>query len=407
MINISKDEARKYILTYQNLSKPRTLESDEEILNFIRKVGCIQYDPLKTTARNADLVLQSRCKNYSEQTLYRLLYEKRQLLDGWDKVMSIWPVEDWPYFQRKRKDFREKYEKRTHELEPVQKKIKKMIGQKGFVFSKDINSNQKVDWSWAPATIARAALESMYHWGELIIHHKEGSRKYYGLAKNLLPPSILKKPDPNQRLDDFHDWYVKRRIAAVGLLWNRPGPAWLGSDLTKDERMRSIKRLLEKDQIAEVRISEVDVPFYLLKKDLGILDTPEKPHEAAIVAPLDNLMWDRNLLSELFEFDYKWEVYTPVKKRKYGYYVLPILYQDRFIARCEPILAPKKRELLINNWWWETGVVINQDMTDALTRCFRDFAAFLDAGKLLISRKLSKSKLGWLKKADYRDSSTM
>ena len=81
MINITKDEAGKYLFKYQNLYNPRKLESDEEILRFIRKVGCIQYDPLKTTARNADLVLQSRCKNYSEHTLYRLLYEKRQLLD--------------------------------------------------------------------------------------------------------------------------------------------------------------------------------------------------------------------------------------------------------------------------------------------------------------------------------------
>ena len=85
MIKITKDETRKYLFNYQNLYNPRKLESDEDILNFIRKVGCIQYDPLKTVARNADLVLQSRCKNYSEHTPYHLLYEKRQLLDGWDK----------------------------------------------------------------------------------------------------------------------------------------------------------------------------------------------------------------------------------------------------------------------------------------------------------------------------------
>jgi len=63
-------------------------------------------------------------------------------------------------------------------------------------------------------------------------------------------------------------------------------------------------------------------------------------------------------------------VYTPVKKRTYGYYVLPIIYKNRFIGRCEPILDNKKRKLAIKNWWWEKDITVNQDMTDALARCF-------------------------------------
>lgn len=123
MINITKKEAQLYLIKYHCLYNPRQLQSDKEIVNFIQKAGCIQYDPLSRIAKNADLVLQSRCKNYSEETLYRLLYEKRELIDGWDKNMSIWAVKDWPYFTRKRTDHINRYKERADEFNPVKKEI--------------------------------------------------------------------------------------------------------------------------------------------------------------------------------------------------------------------------------------------------------------------------------------------
>jgi uncharacterized protein len=396
MINLTKTEARQYLLKYQNLYTPRQLKSDQEIANFIHKVGCIQYDPLKTTARNADLVLQSRCKNYSGDTLYRLLYEKRKLLDGWDKNMSIWSVADWPYFERKRKYYKERYKERSRELGQLKKIIIQKIEQDEFVSSKDIGRNKKVEWSWGATTIARAALESMYHRGELVIHHKKGARKYYSLAEKMLPPSILNKPDPNKAPAQHQDWYIKRRIGSIGLMWDKPSHAWLGTELKSDDRSRSFKRLLDKDQIAEAKVAGIKETFYLLRKHLPILDEKQKSHQASLIAPLDNLIWDRKLIVELFDFDYKWEVYTPVKKRRYGYYVLPVLFRDKFVARCEPVISPQK-ELMIKNWWWEKDIAVNPDMRDALAACFGDFARSLDVEKISLSKNLSRSKFSFLK----------
>lgn len=208
MIHLSKQTAKRYLLEYQNLSRPRILESDEEILCFIRKVGCIQYDPLSKVAKNADLVLQSRCKNYTEETLYRLLYEKRELIDGWDKNMSIWSVSDWPCFARKRARFAERYQAGSAELQEVRNDILHTVKTEGSVSSREVYGNRKVDWAWAPTDIGRAALESMYHGGELVIHHKEGTRKYYGLTEELLPPEIVAAPDPNKTLEEYQEWYV-------------------------------------------------------------------------------------------------------------------------------------------------------------------------------------------------------
>jgi uncharacterized protein YcaQ len=109
---------------------------------------------------------------------------------------------------------------------------------------------------------------------------------------------------------------------------------------------------------------------------------------------LDNLLWDRKFIKALFGFDYRWEVYKPVAERQYGYYVLPILYGDRFVARFEPGFDKKSRKLTIKNWWWEPEV--NPSET-ALIECFQAFKAYLHAQKIVPERKIKKrADLSWL-----------
>jgi len=100
---------------------------------------------------------------------------------------------------------------------------------------------------------------------------------------------------------------------------------------------------------------------------------------AALIAPLDNLIWQRDLVRWIFDFDYIWEVYKPAEKRQYGYYVLPVLYGDRFVARCEPALERKTRQLSIRNWWWQEGIVPDEEMLAVLADCLQDFCAYLNA----------------------------
>ena len=88
-------------------------------------------------------------------------------------------------------------------------------------------------------------------------------------------------------------------------------------------------------------------------------------------------MWDRRYLQALFGFEYLWEVYKPVAERRWGYYVLPILYGDRFIARFEPGRDKQSTALTIANWWWEAGVQPTEEMRAALRECFVRFLRFL------------------------------
>jgi len=119
---------------------------------------------------------------------------------------------------------------------------------------------------------------------------------------------------------------------------------------------------------------------------------------AVILAPLDNLLWDRRCIKALFGFDYVWEVYKPVAERRYGYYVLPVLYGDRFIARFEPGRIKDSGALVIKNWWWETGISPSKTMGLELARCIKRFLRFLGTKHLEIDERLiDQEGLHWLK----------
>lgn len=114
--------------------------------------------------------------------------------------------------------------------------------------------------------------------------------------------------------------------------------------------------------------------------------------KAAFIGPLDNLMWDRKTIRKLFGFEYVWEVYKPVVKRKYGYYVLPVLYGDRFVARLDAKVDRKAGKLTIVNWWWEEGIKPDDAMTKALVGCLSDFGKYLDAKKIWLGDRVARNK---------------
>jgi uncharacterized protein YcaQ len=106
--------------------------------------------------------------------------------------------------------------------------------------------------------------------------------------------------------------------------------------------------------------------FYFRSKDAHLFDANDSPATKTIrfIAPLDNMIWDRDMLASLFGFAYTWEVYVPPVKRKYGYYVIPVLYGNRFIARFEP--QKSDTHMQIKNWWWEEGVAASNDLIDQI-----------------------------------------
>ena len=187
----------------------------------------------------------------------------------------------------------------------------------------------------------------MYFRGDLVVHH-EGTNKYYDLAENYIAAELLNAPEPYPDELDHQKWRVLRRIGGVGLLWNKSSDAWLNIwGLKSVQRNEIFRQLMEEEKIIEVTVDGIKEKLYCLSTDRGLLKTVLQEAELKIrcelLAPLDNMLWDRRLIKALFDFDYKWEIYTPEAQRKYGYYVLPLLYGDRFIGRVEAIRDRKAK----------------------------------------------------------------
>jgi uncharacterized protein YcaQ len=384
-VKLTKKQARQFILLKQGLIGDYQFIEEEGVCRYIKQAGCIQFDPIDSCGKNAELVLQSRVKGFDKELLDKLLYEDRKLIDYFDKNMSIVSVEDWKYFSRQRAFYCQQSRSRD-QVGAVTDKVKSVIKTRGFVSSKDIdlkdiNLKEQVDWVWSPTTLARAALETMYCRGDLIIHHKKGTIKHYGLSSEYIPDEILNATDPHLTQDEYREWSILRRIGAVGMLWNRPSDAWLGiDDLKAANRNTVFEKLFREHKIIEILIESIPDVFYCLSQDAPLIERVVNGNEligrTEFIAALDNILWDRKLIKKIFEFDYKWEIYTPVVERKYGYYVLPVLSGDSFIGRIEAVNDKKLKQLIVKNFWFEENMAYKDRPNVKIHDCLERFARF-------------------------------
>ncbi len=376
----TKQQARRFLLLKQGLLGAHRFSGKAGVCDFIRQAGCIQYDPIDVCGKNAELVLQSRVAGFTKKMLYNLLYEDRALIDYFDKNMAILPMENWPYFSRTRAHYRTGIACRS-DIREATDLIIRTIREKGCVCSADIDLPRIVDWSWSPTRLSRAALEALYFSGDLVVHHKKGTVKYYALTGDHIDAALLDAPDPNETDEEFLRWQILRRIGAVGMLGIGPSDAWLGiRGLTGEARKRIFASLLAEGRISACKTEGVPNELFFLTEDEALAETAtssqEYPARLEFIAPLDNMLWDRNLIRTLFDFDYKWEIYTPVSARKYGYYVLPVLYGENFVGRIECVADKKARVLEVRNFWYEGAAWLDSEFSKTLKSRLVAFAEF-------------------------------
>ena len=394
MLNITPDQARQFILLKQGLLGRHRFAGKDGAYQYVRQAGCIQYDPVDVCGRNAELTLQSRVKGFTKRMLDDLLYRDRLLVDYADKELSIWPSEDWPYFA----SYRERsmaLGKTFSGIPELEEEAIRHIRANGPVSSDSLPLEGTVFWHssmhWSghwhkESPAARSVLEQLYTDGVLLIHHKSGTRKFYDLADKYLPADLLAAPDPCPDESARLDWRVLRRIGAVGLLWNRRSDAWLGISMATEERDAAFARLEKAGRITPVRVEGLRFPLYVLNTDLPLLESVRSGQadckaRLEFLAPLDPMLWDRKLIEALFGFQYSWEIYTPASKRKYGYYVLPVLYGDRLVGRIEPKADRKVGSLTVQNIWFEPGVRQTKTLSGMIDKAVCRLARFNGCGQ--------------------------
>lgn len=389
-IYLSKEQLRKFLIVYQGLHYPKQFKSYTAIKEFVKRVGCLQYDPLNVVGRNIDLILQSRIENYKPNMLEKLMYVDRELIDGWDKMMSIYCTEDWAYFERirnRRKSELEELLKRRNSSEAITYVdiVKKYISENGACLPSKIDLGETKLCGWGHGKFSSATMDYMFNIGILGVKEKKNVQRVYDLIENVLPKEVLQMKDPFDNDRSFYKWYFKRRIGSIGLYWDRNGGGWLGHFVSEKKlRNEILQELCDEGELLRVDVEGVNENFYIRAEDSHILAESEHNFhkKATILAPLDNLLWDRKLVKDIFNFEYSWEVYVPVAKRKYGYYVLPVLYGDKIIARFEPEIHRGDAPLVIKKWWWEDKNAVNDEVIHEVYDCFARFCAFLESSGL-------------------------
>jgi uncharacterized protein YcaQ len=381
--HLSRAAARRFFAVRHLLAPPRALPPEpESVMTVVDRLGSLQFDPLEVAGRNHDLVLLSRIRDYRREWTDDLLYRDRRLYETYNKGLSLVPTAELPWFRVTWDIRRREHDAAAFDVHSdLVKELLDRIRSDGPLSSTDVAPRAAIDWYWRPTNQVRAILEALAEAGILGLSRREGNRRVYDLAERLFPARLLDERQP-ERAQRRHK--LLSRYRGHGLL-GRSGSAelWLGTTPrnprtggTGERPMRPqlLAELLEAGELTPVVVEGIRGERFVLTSELPILAAAEQEvageaddqawavgrpngHEpqVAFLAPLDPYVWDRDFLRSLHGFDYVWEVYVPEKRRRWGYYVLPVLFGDRLVGRIEPRIERKSGTLRVVGLWWETG----------------------------------------------------
>jgi uncharacterized protein YcaQ len=397
-LRLDRDTARRFLARRHLLLPPRRLPSEPgSVMRVVDRLGSLQFDPLDVTGRNHDLVLAARIEGYQRAWTDRLLYQERRLFEAYNKGLSVLPTSELPWYrlswERSRLDH-DVAAFRDHGA--LVDELLERIRAEGPLAATDFEPRAAIDWYWRPTNQVRAILEALAEAGILGLARRDGNRRVYDLVERLFPADLLaeRRPELEQRRHK-----LLSRYRAHGLL-GRTGSAelWIGTaahaagpDARAPTRADLLGELVETGELLPVTVDGVRGERFILAGEAGLLEGPGNgagPPGIAFLAPLDPLVWDRDLLRSLFDFDYVWEVYVPLARRRWGYYVLPILFGDRLVGRIEPRIDRREGVLRILDIWWESGFDPDGEagFVDAFWDALEAHARFLGAKRITMPR---------------------
>jgi uncharacterized protein YcaQ len=244
------------------------------------------------------------------------------------------------------------------------------------------------DWFGLPENAVRAVLEAYTVTGVIGLARRDGNRRYYDLLERLLPAELLAHEVP-EREQLRHK--LLSRYRAHGLL----GAGGAGGTFDRIAPPKSTPErvgrntlhaeLVELGALVPVDVEGVRGKRFVLAEELALLQAPPEPTpSAAFIAPFDSLLWDNALVASLFDFDYVWEGFFPPAKRRWGYYVLPISFGERFVGRIEPRIDRDRARVEVLNVWWEDGFAPRRadGFVDAMRETLGAYLRFAKADRI-------------------------
>lgn len=372
---VPKETIRQYLVTRQGFNQATGRQGTLETL---QQLGCVQVDPLKVIHNNHHLVFYSRVTDYSPKYLDDLLYDSRQAFMYWCKQKSLLPMTDYPYFRyrmRQTKRFHSSYYERTKQeehlwrplIQQIRRILRKDSPQSSRTLSQQYNLNQRN---------VTKVLNLLWDNGTIMIHHEQGNLRYYAFTNTLIPQELL---DKRVTAAEYRAFKIHKYLHAYGLIDLRdPYFGWV--TMKMPDRKRLIQDLINQDHVTPITIPGVNTPYYLLTSDWNTFSKLKPPPENTIlpIAPLDNLIWNRAMITELYDFQYTWDVYKPPHQRQYGYYDMPLLQGTTFIGRMDPKHDRQHNQLIIKSIHLESPTV-SSSLTQTLAEALIRFQRFIGA----------------------------
>ena len=370
---LSLDAVRGLMIAAQGLhDRPQPRATKKAVRSTIRQMHLLQIDTINVIARSPYLVLWSRLGDYNPRWLDELLAEGA-LFEYWSHAACFLPIEEYPLYRHVYESWLGgRAHKWLEEHANVAKQVMDHIRAHGETRSSDFErtDGQKTHWfNWKEEKIV---LEYLFYAGELMVRKRHNFQRVYDLRERVLA-DVEELPAVTPA--DAHDQFVLNTIQALGVT----KAEWIADyfRLSKTDTKAALKRLAQQGRLMTVEVEGWNVPGYIhpdnRKQVEGAVKGEIPRSKTTFLSPFDPLVWDRARALDLFGFDYKIEVYTPAPKRRYGYFTLPILYNNALIGRIDPKAHRKEGIFEVKALHLEPGVVVDDalvaEVKSALQAC--------------------------------------
>ncbi len=346
---ITKNTARSFVLDHQ---LPAPKKGKKGVLETIEHLGYVQIDTISVVQRAHHHVLWTRVPNYQPEFLQTLVEKDKTVYDYWAHAASFLPMRDYRFslYRKWEKTQKDKhwYEKNPKNMAYVLDQIK----ERGPLMSKDLDKGtfvKKHAWGIPPI---KQALMHLFMDGSIMIVGRKGFQKIYDLPENFLPNSVnITMPTRPEYIEHI----IKRDIGAHGLITNKSIGHLL--KISIKEKQEILDKLIKTGELTPLTLKGQTPNTYYAFTDKIDNYTPQKPSKKLhILSPFDNLIILRKRVAQLFDFSYLLECYVTAKKRKVGYFSLPILYGKNFVGQVDVKADRKTKILWVKNLVWEDSL---------------------------------------------------
>lgn len=380
---LTKSQARKIILHAAGLVKRGQFgKGIEAVYKVIDQLGFIQVDTIYVVERAHHHVIATRVPGYKTDWLQELQSDGR-IYEFWTRDSGFMPMSEYRFSLPIQEFFSERYKLLPQGEINLMNRVLDRIAREGPLGAKDFE-NDRIEkstgwWDWRPSKIA---LERLHLTGQLLTTRKKDFHKLYDLANNIVPIDAGRTL-PTVEEGTAH--LILRSLQALGIAYVKE-IAWNGR-LLKYPVKEELKKLVVVGEVVEVAIEGLKGPLYMLpsykSKKINLAG------DAFVLSPFDILNVFRHRLRDFFDFDYQMECFVPAAKRKYGYFSLPIIAGDLFIARMDAKADRKQKVLIINNIHFEK-LKINSSMMAKLCEVIKAYAGFNGCKAITVTKSNNK-----------------